>query len=162
LLVSVLDRRQRFFGDEFTIEYPTGSGCQLSLEPISVDLLERLISLFVIGSGGRRPCFGGVERMQRDPAWKDNVLFYEYFHGDNGSGLGASLDRHRGGDDSPQVWRQTHTRGHGARPGPARACGRTRLIEHRPRVRVCRDDAAPAARVRRECRTQESAIVRLK
>ncbi len=90
VLVSVLDRYQRFFGDEFTLEYPTGSGRQLSLEAISADLLQRLISLFLVGPDGRRPCFGGVERMQRDPAWKDNILFYEYFHGDNGAGLGAS------------------------------------------------------------------------
>jgi hypothetical protein len=54
------------------------------------DLLDRLIAIFLVGPDGRRPCFGGVERMQRDPAWKDNLLFHEYFHGDNGAGLGAS------------------------------------------------------------------------
>ena len=54
------------------------------------DLRERLISLFVPGADGRRPCFGWVERFQDDPAWKDNLLFNEYFHGDNGAGLGAS------------------------------------------------------------------------
>ena len=90
LLVSVLGRYQRFFGDEFRLEYPTGSGRELSLGEVCADLADRLIALFVAGPDGRRPCFGGVERMQRDPAWKDNVLFYEYFHGDNGAGLGAS------------------------------------------------------------------------
>ena len=54
------------------------------------DLRDRLISLFLVGPDGRRPCFGWVERFQTDPAWKDNVLFNEYFHGDNGAGLGAS------------------------------------------------------------------------
>ncbi len=90
LLVSVLERYQRFFGDEFTIEYPTGSGHQLPVGDVIDDLLARLISIFLVGLDGRRPCFGGVERMQSDPAWKDNLLFYEYFHGDNGAGLGAS------------------------------------------------------------------------
>src|SRR5204862_5830008 len=90
LLVSVLERYRRFLGDEFTIEYPTGSGRQLTLDAIANDLWDRLISIFTIGPDGRRPCFGWVERMQRDPSWKDNLLFHEYFHGDNGAGLGAS------------------------------------------------------------------------
>jgi hypothetical protein len=90
LLVSVLDRYQRFLGDEFRVEYPSGSGNRVSLEVIIDDLMDRLISIFLVGPDGRRPCFGGVERMQRDPAWKENILFYEYFHGDNGAGLGAS------------------------------------------------------------------------
>jgi hypothetical protein len=49
-----------------------------------------LVSIFLVGSDGRRPCFGGVERLQNDPRWRDNLMFYEYFHGDNGAGLGAS------------------------------------------------------------------------
>ncbi|HEY1298685.1 MAG TPA: glucosidase [Chloroflexota bacterium] len=90
LLVSVLERYRRFFGDEFTIEYPTGSGQQRTLEAIINDLWDRLISIFLVGPDGRRPCFGWVERLQHDPNWKDNLLFNEYFHGDNGAGLGAS------------------------------------------------------------------------
>jgi hypothetical protein len=90
LLVSVLDRYERFLGDEFRIEYPTGSGVQLPLEDVIRDLMDRLISIFLVGPDGRRPCFGGVERMQTDPAWKDNLLFFEYFHGDNAAGLGAA------------------------------------------------------------------------
>ena len=90
LVVEALDRYARFFGDELKLEYPTGSGRVLTLEEIAVDLRERLISLFVTGKDGRRPCFGWVERFQDDPAWKDNLLFNEYFHGDNGAGLGAS------------------------------------------------------------------------
>jgi hypothetical protein len=90
LLVSVLERYRRFLGTDFTFEYPTGSGKQLPLDDIIQDLSDRLISLFLVGPDGRRPCFGWVDRFQNDPNWKDNVLFNEYFHGDNGAGLGAS------------------------------------------------------------------------
>ncbi|MBV9355368.1 MAG: hypothetical protein JO023_07550 [Chloroflexi bacterium] len=90
LLVSVLARYYRFFGESFTVEYPTGSGRRLTLDRIVEDLCDRLISLFLVGQDGRRPCFGGVDRLQRDPAWKEHLLFNEYFHGDNGAGLGAS------------------------------------------------------------------------
>ncbi|HEY7398614.1 MAG TPA: hypothetical protein VH538_09945 [Gaiellaceae bacterium] len=90
LLVEALGRYARFFGDELRLEYPTGSGRQLTLEEIAADLRDRLIALFVVGPDGRRPCFGWVQRLQSDPAWKDNLLFNEYFHGDNGAGLGAS------------------------------------------------------------------------
>jgi hypothetical protein len=89
VVVEALTRYARFFGER-KIEYPTGSGRELTMEEIASDLRERLISLFVVGPDGRRPCFGWVERLQTDPAWKDNVLFNEYFHGDNGAGLGAS------------------------------------------------------------------------
>jgi hypothetical protein len=62
----------------------------LTVPEIADDLRRRLISIFLVDSDGRRPCFGGSERFQTDPAWKDNILFSEYFHGDNGAGLGAS------------------------------------------------------------------------
>jgi hypothetical protein len=90
LVIEALHRYARYFGDDLEIEYPTGSGRKLTLEQITADLRERLISIFVPGEDGRRPCFGWVERLQNDPAWKDNLLFHEYFHGDNGAGLGAS------------------------------------------------------------------------
>ncbi len=77
-------------GDDYVIEYPTGSGRKLPLRAIVADLRERLISIFLVGPDGRRPCFGGVERLQNDPAWRDNLVFSEYFHGDNGAGLGAT------------------------------------------------------------------------
>ena len=89
LVVSVLERYHRFFGDELTIEYPAGSGHDVPLDVIATDLQDRLISIFVVGPDGRRPCFGSVDRLQHDPAWKDNLMFNEYFHGDNGAGLGA-------------------------------------------------------------------------
>jgi hypothetical protein len=90
LVISVLERYHRFFGDEFTIEYPTGSGQQLTLGQVAADLQDRLISIFTRGPDGRRACFGGTERLQNDPAWKDNLVFSEYFHGDNGAAIGAA------------------------------------------------------------------------
>jgi len=90
LVITMLERYQRFFGDDLTIEYPTGSGRRLTFGQVAADLRDRLISLFAAGADGRRPCFGGVTRLQDDPAWRDNLVFSEYFHGDNGAGLGAS------------------------------------------------------------------------
>jgi mannosylglycerate hydrolase MGH1-like protein len=90
LVVEALHRYARFFGDDLMVEYPTGSGHEHTLDEIASDLRERLISLFTVGHDGRRPCFGWVERLQQDPNWKDNVVFNEYFHGDNGAGLGAT------------------------------------------------------------------------
>ena len=89
LMVSVLERYHRFYGDDFTIEYPTGSGQQLTLDEIAADLSDRLISIFTNDQDGRRACFGGTEIMQNDPAWHDNLMFSEYFHGDNGAAIGA-------------------------------------------------------------------------
>ncbi len=76
-------------GETFTAEYPTGSGQERPLRAIAQDLADRLVSIWLPGPDGRRPVYGGTERLQSDPAWKDNLLFYEYFHGDNGAGLGA-------------------------------------------------------------------------
>jgi hypothetical protein len=90
LVISCLERYHRFFGDDFTVEYPAGSGQQLTLSDIAQDLRGRLISIFLTGPDGRRPCFGGVDRLQLDSAWRDNLLFSEYFHGDNAAGLGAA------------------------------------------------------------------------
>jgi Mannosylglycerate hydrolase MGH1-like glycoside hydrolase domain len=90
LIVGVLEAYQHFFGDELTIEYPSGSGRKLTFEEITTDLQDRLISIFLVGPDGRRPCYGWVGKLQDDPAWKDNLLFNEYYHGDNAAGLGAS------------------------------------------------------------------------
>jgi hypothetical protein len=90
LMISSLERYHQFLGEEFTIEYPTGSGTRLSLDKIAADLRDRLISLFTRDPDGRRACFGGTELLQNDPAWRDNLVFAEYFHGDNGAALGAS------------------------------------------------------------------------
>ena len=89
LVVESLERYSRFYGDDFEVEYPTGSGKRLTLDLIIADLQDRLISLFTRDENGRRACFGGTEKMQTDPAWKDNLIFSEYFHGDNGAAIGA-------------------------------------------------------------------------
>jgi hypothetical protein len=72
------------------IDYPTGSGQMLTLNDIAEDLRRRLISIFLLDADGRRPCYGQTDRFQNDPRWRDFVQFNEYFHGDNGAGLGAS------------------------------------------------------------------------
>jgi hypothetical protein len=89
VVIESLERFQRFYGEDYDIEYPTGSGRRLTLDRIMADLQDRLISLFTKDKDGRRPCFGGTEKMQTDPAWKDNLIFSEYFHGDNGAAIGA-------------------------------------------------------------------------
>jgi hypothetical protein len=90
LVTASLERYHRFFGDDLTIEYPTGSGNRLTLDAVTDDLWGRLVSIFLVGPDGRRPCFGWVDRLQNDPHWKDNLVFSEYFHGDNAAGLGAA------------------------------------------------------------------------
>jgi Mannosylglycerate hydrolase MGH1-like glycoside hydrolase domain len=89
LIIDSLERYHRFYGGDLELEYPVGSGKRLTLDLIVADLQDRLISLFTKDENGRRPCFGGTERMQTDPAWKDNLIFSEYFHGDNGAAIGA-------------------------------------------------------------------------
>jgi hypothetical protein len=90
LLVSAVKQYGAFFGGDLTIEYPSGSGQELTLDQISEDLRQRLISIFLADADGRRPCYGGTEIMQVDDRWRSYVQFNEYFHGDNGAGLGAS------------------------------------------------------------------------
>jgi hypothetical protein len=79
-----------YYGDDFTIECPTGSGVQMNLYQVAEELARRLERIFLRDGRGRRPVFGDVARYQEDPHWRDHLLFYEYFHGDNGAGLGAS------------------------------------------------------------------------
>jgi hypothetical protein len=79
-----------YYGDDFTIECPTGSGKLMNLFEVSKDIAARLTRIFLRDEHGRRPVYGGTEKFQNDPYWRDHILFYEYFHGDNGAGLGAS------------------------------------------------------------------------
>ena len=79
-----------YYGDEFKVECPTGSGHFCTLFEVAHELGRRLVSIFTPDENGRRPVYGGTETFQRDPHWRDLLLFYEYFHGDNGAGLGAS------------------------------------------------------------------------
>jgi hypothetical protein len=90
LVITALLRYGRFFGNSFMVEYPVGSGRQLTLAEIARNLQDRLISTFTVGPEGHRPCFGGVALLREDPAWRDNLVFSEYFNGDTGAGLGAS------------------------------------------------------------------------
>ena len=79
-----------FYGDEFKVQCPTGSGRYMTLFELAQEIERRLAGLFLRDSSGRRPIYGGSEKFQKDPHWRDLILFYEYFHGDNGAGLGAS------------------------------------------------------------------------
>ncbi len=90
LLVESLQRFDYFFDEKLTVEFPTGSGQRMKLWDVATELSRRLTAIFLRGSDGQRPVHGGSEKFQYDPHWKDLVLFYEYFHGDNGAGIGAS------------------------------------------------------------------------
>jgi hypothetical protein len=79
-----------YYGDTFKVEFPTGSGNLLNLFEISRELANRNTRIFLRDEQGRRPVYGGAAKFQTDPHWRDYLLFYEYFHGDNGAGLGAS------------------------------------------------------------------------
>jgi hypothetical protein len=89
LIIPALIRYHRFLGDDFTVEYPTGSGERRTLEHIAQDLSDRLLSIWLPGPDGARPVNGDVRQFRDDPAWKDLLWFPEYFHGDTGAGLGA-------------------------------------------------------------------------
>lgn len=89
LAIEALRTYHRHFGEELRVEHPTGSGRRATLGEVADDLAGRLVSLWLPGPDGRRPVFGGTERLQSDPAWKDLLVFPEYFHGDDGAGLGA-------------------------------------------------------------------------
>ncbi len=90
LLLESLERYHHFYGDELRVECPMGSGRMLTLQEVALELEARLASLVLRNDQGRRPCHGAEARYASDPHWKDLVLFYEYFHGDNGRGVGAS------------------------------------------------------------------------
>jgi len=90
LIVRALLELYQYFGDEFKIECPTGSGRLMTLFEVARELSSRLVALFRKDQTGRRPVFGDAKKFQNDPQWQDCLLFYEYFHGDNGAGIGAS------------------------------------------------------------------------
>ncbi len=90
LIVEALERYHAFYGDELTVEFPTGSGHRMTLDRVAAELSSRLASLFLPDGDSARPCHGDERPYANDPAWRDLVLFYEYFHGDTGRGLGAS------------------------------------------------------------------------
>jgi len=90
LLIESLQKFHYFLGDGFRVEYPTRSGRTIPLNEVAAELSRRLTHLFLLDDQGRRPVFGGAHKFQTDPLWRDLVPFYEYFHGDNGAGIGAS------------------------------------------------------------------------
>jgi hypothetical protein len=90
LIIEALQRFHYYFGDDFKVEFPTGSGNLLNLWDVAGELSRRLARLFLPDKNGRRPIFGDSEKLQTDPHWRDHLLFYEYFHADTGRGLGAS------------------------------------------------------------------------
>jgi hypothetical protein len=90
LIVEALERYHHFYGDSLKVECPTGSGQMMNLKDVARELASRLSRMFLPDENGRRPCHGGEARYAEDPAWRDLVLFNEYFHGDTGRGLGAS------------------------------------------------------------------------
>jgi hypothetical protein len=90
LLLRALLNLYAYYGNDFKVECPTGSGKMMTLLVVSQEIAIRLMKIFLVDGNGKRPVFGGTEKFQNDPHWKDNILFYEYFHGDNGAGLGAS------------------------------------------------------------------------
>ncbi|HEY4817414.1 MAG TPA: hypothetical protein VIH67_08280, partial [Candidatus Acidoferrum sp.] len=90
LLIEALQKFHHYYGEDFKVEFPTRSGSEFDLWHVAGEISRRLIRIFLRGKDGRRPAAGGMELFQNDPHWKDLVLFHEYFHGDNGAGIGAS------------------------------------------------------------------------
>ncbi|HVN30524.1 MAG TPA: hypothetical protein VMT45_00915, partial [Thermoanaerobaculaceae bacterium] len=90
LLIEALQRYHHFYGDALKVECPTGSGRNMNLNQVAEELARRLVNLFLAGPTGGRPCHGGDRRFAEDPAWRDLVLFHEYFHAETGRGCGAS------------------------------------------------------------------------
>jgi hypothetical protein len=90
LILRGLLQHYLFYGENFLIECPTGSGRMMNLFGVAMEIAGRLNRIFLRDEKGQRPVYGGHQRFQTDPHWRDHILFYEYFHGDNGAGLGAS------------------------------------------------------------------------
>jgi len=144
LLIEALERYHHFYGDDLLVECPTGSGRMANLQQVAREISRRLTSIFLPGTDGRRPCHGNDRRYANDPHWRDLVLFHEYFHGDNGRGVGAS---HQTGwtaliarllEDAPRTASSSHAfsdelsrpselAGEASEPAASR-----KTVEHRP------------------------------
>jgi hypothetical protein len=90
MIIRALLSYYLYYGDNFKIECPTGSGRMMNLFEVSKEIATRLTRIFLVDGKGKRAVYGGTEKFQSDPHWRDYVQFYEYFHGDNGAGLGAN------------------------------------------------------------------------
>jgi hypothetical protein len=104
LLIRALQEYYRYYGDSFKVECPTGSGNQMTLFEVAREIATRLTRIFTRDAAGMRPVYGGTGKFQSDPHWRDHILFYEYFHGDNGAGLGASHQTGWTGDIAFLIW----------------------------------------------------------
>ncbi len=131
LILRALLNFHLYYGDNFKIECPTGSGNLMNLFDVAREIADRLGRIFLRDEHGRRPVYGGTEKFQSDPHWRDYILFYEYFHGDNGAGSGSQpsnrLDRTRGQDDAAFRLAGFRNRLDGRQTGrvrPARRVGR--------------------------------------
>jgi hypothetical protein len=90
LIIESLQKFHHYLGNDFKVECPTGSGQMMTLWEVAAEISRRLAGIFLRNADGRRPVYGGIEKFQTDPKWNDLILFHEYFHGDNGAGIGAS------------------------------------------------------------------------
>ncbi len=90
LIIESLQKFHHYLGDDYKVECPTGSGQMMTLWEVAAELSRRLTRIFLRGADGQRPVYGGTTKFQTDPHWRDLILFHEYFHGDNGAGIGAS------------------------------------------------------------------------
>jgi hypothetical protein len=90
LIIRALLQYYMYYGNNFMIECPTGSGRKMNLYEVAEEISRRAANIFLKDKDGRRPVYGGTRKFQQDPHWRDLVLFYEYYHGDDGAGLGAS------------------------------------------------------------------------
>jgi hypothetical protein len=90
LIIESLQKFYHYYGDEFKIECPTGSGHLMTIDEVAAELSRRLLRVFLPDGSGNRPVFGNYQKMQKDPHFRDHLLFYEYFHGDTGRGVGAN------------------------------------------------------------------------
>jgi hypothetical protein len=129
LLVQSLHRFHRYYGDDFRIECPTGSGRYVTLAAAADEVARRLVGLFLLGPDGRRPIWGSGAAARSDPAFREHLLFHEYFHGDTGKGLGASHQTGWTGLVANLLQESAH--GHGVSFAPPQAPARKR----RARVR---------------------------
>ena len=104
ILIRGLLNFYAYYGDNFKIECPTGSGKLMNLFEVAKEISDRLTRIFLRDERGWRAVYGGTEKFQTDPHWRDHILFYEYFHGDNGSGLGASHQTGWTGGVARLIW----------------------------------------------------------
>jgi len=123
IILRGLRQLHKYYGDRLKVECPTGSGNEMNLLEVAEEIGRRLASIFLRDEDGRRPVFGGIEPFQSDPNWNELLLFHEYFHGDNGAGLGASHQTGWTGLVAVLFAEAGRARAQAARPSGAKAAG---------------------------------------